>query len=80
MELCKHQNNMLGLSQTPARVVNGKDSRQPVHRRPARLMIGTTRSRVNLFMNRFRDLGYIDYGNNSKIRVRTSLSTVLLHD
>ena len=38
MEPCKRQNNILGLSQTPTRVVNGKDSRQPVHRRPARLM------------------------------------------
>jgi CRP/FNR family cyclic AMP-dependent transcriptional regulator len=43
-------------------------------------MIGTTRSRVSLFMNRFRNLGYIDYGYNNQIRVRTSLSTVLLHD
>ena len=38
MELYKHHNNILGLPQTPARVVNGKDSRQPIHRRPARLM------------------------------------------
>jgi CRP/FNR family cyclic AMP-dependent transcriptional regulator len=44
------------------------------------LMIGTTRSRVNLFMNRFRKLGYIDYGYNNQICVRASLSTVLLHD
>ena len=43
-------------------------------------MIGTTRPRVNLFMNRFRKLGYIDYGCKNKILVRTSLSTVLLHD
>jgi CRP-like cAMP-binding protein len=43
-------------------------------------MIGTTRSRVNLFMNRFRKLGYIDYGYNNQIRVCISLSTVLLHD
>jgi len=41
-------------------------------------MIGTTRSRVNLFMNKFRDLGYIDY--NSRITVHSSLLTLLLYD
>jgi CRP-like cAMP-binding protein len=41
-------------------------------------MIGTTRSRVSFFMNRFRDLGYIDY--NGRIRVNTSLLNMLLHD
>jgi CRP-like cAMP-binding protein len=41
-------------------------------------MIGTTRSRVSFFMNRFRKLGYIDY--NGRIRVHTSLLNVVLHD
>ena len=41
-------------------------------------MIGTTRSRVSFFMNRFRKLGYIDY--NSRIRVHKSLLNVVLHD
>ncbi len=41
-------------------------------------MIGTTRSRVSFFMNKFRKLGYIDY--NAEICVRSSLSNVLLHD
>jgi CRP-like cAMP-binding protein len=41
-------------------------------------MIGTTRSRVSFFMNRFRKLGYIDY--NGRIRVNRSLLTVVLHD
>lgn len=41
-------------------------------------MIGTTRSRVNFFMNRFRDLGYIDY--NGKLEVHSSLLNVILHD
>jgi CRP-like cAMP-binding protein len=41
-------------------------------------MIGTTRSRVSFFMNRFRKLGYIDY--NGRIRVHRSLLTVVLHD
>lgn len=41
-------------------------------------MIGTTRSRVNFFMNRFRNLGFIDY--NGGIRVHKSLLNVVLHD
>jgi len=41
-------------------------------------IIGCTRSRVNLFMNRFRKAGYIEY--NGHIKVNRSLLTVLLHD
>jgi CRP-like cAMP-binding protein len=41
-------------------------------------MIGTTRSRVSFFMNRFRKLGYIEY--NGHIRVNRSLLNVVLHD
>ena len=41
-------------------------------------MIGTTRSRVNFFMNKFRDLGLIEY--NGDIKVNTSLLSVVLHD
>jgi CRP-like cAMP-binding protein len=41
-------------------------------------MIGTTRSRVNFFMNRFRKLGFIDY--NGGIKVHKSLLNVVLHD
>jgi len=41
-------------------------------------MVGTTRSRVNFFMNKFRDLGFIDY--NGELRVNTSLLSVVLHD
>jgi CRP/FNR family cyclic AMP-dependent transcriptional regulator len=41
-------------------------------------MIGTTRSRVSFFMNRFRKLGYIDY--NGHIKVNKSLLNVVLHD
>ena len=41
-------------------------------------MIGTTRSRVSYFMNRFRKLGFIDY--NGRIRVHKSLLNVVLHD
>jgi CRP-like cAMP-binding protein len=41
-------------------------------------MIGTTRSRVSFFMNRFRKLGFIDY--NGRIKVNKSLLNVVLHD
>jgi CRP-like cAMP-binding protein len=41
-------------------------------------MIGTTRSRVSFFMNRFRKLGFIEY--NGRIRVHKSLLKVVLHD
>ena len=41
-------------------------------------MIGTTRSRVNLFMNKFRTLGFIEY--NGKIKINKSLLTVVLHE
>ncbi len=41
-------------------------------------MIGTTRSRVNFFMNKFRKLGFIRY--NGEIRVDDSLLSVVLHD
>jgi CRP/FNR family cyclic AMP-dependent transcriptional regulator len=41
-------------------------------------MIGTTRSRVNLFMNKFRKLGFVEY--NGKIKVNKSLLTVVLHE
>ena len=41
-------------------------------------MIGTTRSRVSYFMNRFRELGYIEY--NGRIHVNRSLLNVVLHD
>jgi CRP-like cAMP-binding protein len=43
-------------------------------------MIGTTRSRVSFFMNRFRKLGYIDYHHNGEVHVRSSLRNVLLRD
>jgi len=41
-------------------------------------IVGTTRSRVNFFMNKFRELGFIEY--NGKIKVNSSLLTVVLHD
>lgn len=41
-------------------------------------MIGTTRSRVNFFMNKFRKLGLIDY--NGTLKINSSLLSVVLHD
>ena len=42
-------------------------------------MIGTTRSRVSFFMNRFRKLGFLDYGENG-MQVHSSLLNIVLHD
>jgi CRP-like cAMP-binding protein len=50
----------------------------PVTQETLAEMIGTTRSRVSFFMNRFRKLGYIEY--NGRIRVHTSLLNMVLHD
>ncbi|MGA3132491.1 MAG: Crp/Fnr family transcriptional regulator [Terracidiphilus sp.] len=41
-------------------------------------MVGTTRSRVSFFMNRFRKLGFVEY--DGRIRVHKSLLNVILHD
>ena len=41
-------------------------------------MVGTTRSRVSGFMNKFRKLGFIDY--NGHLEVHNSLLNVVLHD
>jgi CRP-like cAMP-binding protein len=40
-------------------------------------MVGTTRSRVNLFMNKFRKLGFIEY--NGELKIHDSLMSVVLH-
>jgi CRP-like cAMP-binding protein len=42
-------------------------------------MVGTTRSRVSFFMNRFRKLGFVDYGEGG-MQVHSSLLNVVLHD
>ena len=41
-------------------------------------MVGTTRSRINFFMNKFRKLGFIEY--NGTIKINKSLLTVVLHE
>jgi CRP-like cAMP-binding protein len=50
----------------------------PITQETLAAMIGTTRSRVSYFMNRFRKLGFIEY--NGRIRVHKSLLNVVLHD
>jgi CRP/FNR family cyclic AMP-dependent transcriptional regulator len=42
-------------------------------------MIGTTRARVSFFMNRFRTLGFVDYGEGG-LQVHSSLLNIVLHD
>jgi CRP/FNR family cyclic AMP-dependent transcriptional regulator len=63
----------------------GKDSRaEPVLPRVSQdnlaQMVGTTRSRVSYFMNKFRKLGFIDYGDQGGLIVHSSLLSVVLHD
>ena len=41
-------------------------------------MVGTTRSRINFFMNKFRKLGFIEY--NGEIHINDSLLSVVLHE
>ena len=43
-------------------------------------MVGTTRSRINFFMNRFKKLGFIDYDKRSALQVHGALLNVILHD
>ena len=50
----------------------------PISQETLAEMVGTTRSRVNFFMNKFQRLGFIDY--NDGLKVNNSLLTVVLHD
>jgi len=43
-------------------------------------MVGTTRSRVNFFLNKFKKLGFIDYDGERPIKINKSLLSVVLHD
>jgi CRP-like cAMP-binding protein len=43
-------------------------------------MVGTTRSRVSFFMNRFRKLGFINYGSGDLLHVHSTLLNIVLHD
>jgi CRP/FNR family transcriptional regulator, cyclic AMP receptor protein len=43
-------------------------------------MVGTTRSRVNFFLNKFKKLGFIEYRGELPIKINNSLLSVVLHD
>jgi CRP/FNR family cyclic AMP-dependent transcriptional regulator len=43
-------------------------------------MIGTTRSRVNFFLNKFKRLGFIEYNGDLPLKINSSLLSVVLHD
>jgi len=43
-------------------------------------MIGTTRSRVNFFLNKFKKLGFIEYDGDLPLKIKSSLLSVVLHD
>jgi len=43
-------------------------------------MIGTTRSRVNFFLNKFKRLGFIEYNGETPLKINSSLLSVVLHD
>lgn len=42
--------------------------------------VGTTRSRINFFMNKFRKLGFIDHDESSTLKIHRSLLNVIVHD
>ncbi len=52
----------------------------PVSQETLAEMIGTTRSRVNFFLNKFKKLGFIEYNGLLPIKVNSSLLSVVLHD
>ena len=63
----------------------GKESRSEpvlpsVSQSDLAVMVGTTRSRVSHFMNKFREHGFIDYGDGGGLTVNNSLMSVVLHD
>jgi CRP-like cAMP-binding protein len=61
-----------GKQDTPVRVVPA------ISQETLAEMIGTTRSRVNFFLNKFRKLGFIEY--NGELKINSSLLSVVLHD
>jgi CRP/FNR family cyclic AMP-dependent transcriptional regulator len=63
----------------------GKDSRTEtvvagINQEHLAQMVGTTRSRINHFMNKFRKLGFIDYSSEAGLTVHRGLRSVILHD
>ena len=49
-------------------------------RRRSPEMVGTTRSRVNFFLNKFKKLGFIEYDGELPLKINSSLLSVVLHD
>ena len=43
-------------------------------------MVGTTRSRVNFFLNKFKRLGFIEYDGQVPLKINNSLLSVVLHE
>jgi len=43
-------------------------------------MVGTTRSRVNFFLNKFKKLGFIEYSSELPLKINSSLLSVVLHE
>jgi len=63
----------------------GKESRSEtivprINQESLAQMVGTTRSRINHFMNKFKKLGFVDYNGEMKLTVNNSLLSVVLHD
>jgi CRP-like cAMP-binding protein len=52
----------------------------PISQETLAEMIGTTRSRVNFFMNRFRQLGFVDYSGSGQLEIHSSLLNMVLHE
>ncbi len=63
-----------GKQNKPARMV------PPISQETLAKMVGTTRSRVNFFLNKFKKLGFIDYNGELPIKINSSLLSVVLHD
>jgi CRP-like cAMP-binding protein len=63
-----------GKQRRPARVV------PKISQKTLAEMIGTTRSRVNFFLNRFKKLGFIEYSGELPLKINNSLLSVVLHD
>jgi CRP-like cAMP-binding protein len=63
-----------GKQDKPARVV------PVVSQETLAKMVGTTRSRVNFFLNKFKRLGFIEYDGDVPLKVNNSLLSVVLHD
>jgi CRP/FNR family cyclic AMP-dependent transcriptional regulator len=63
-----------GKQDIPARVV------PKISQKTLAEMVGTTRSRVNFFLNKFKRLGFIEYNGDIPLKINSSLLTVVLHD